>query len=332
MTRTEDEPLTQAANWAETLDALHDEAKTLDFMNWREGAPGNGLMYLEQANLGEMLRKLSPPDYSIETLVAAAREGFEPGDFVTPAKLATRRPRVSLGEWLGLPVGVLLAASIAIVAAFLISYSTRWIEYTAVTESREIRLKDGSTALLFPHSRIRMRVLWKERQYVQEEGGSSLNVSHDSKEPLFVLTRKARAQALGTQLNIIRRDGLTDIFLQSGSIRLSNDDHKTVDMTPGQFTRLDDDGRIDPPRSQEDIRNEPGHEQDFEDAMLADIASAFNRVNSSVQFEVRGAAARQVFSATLNLADPGEWIEVLRHDPLLQVEVRPGLVKISPRR
>jgi ferric-dicitrate binding protein FerR (iron transport regulator) len=282
MILTKNRPPDRAVYWVDRMGRPHDSATTLEFGRWLDAFPQNRRDYLDQLELDDLLGRMPPSGNNVDDdeLFAAAAKEFqdetnadEDSDEIDPDNPPGVASRISLmlanAPWKQITASSICALLIAGIAFF---YLTRWVDYSADAASRTVKLQDGSTAVLLPHSHIRMRIRLGERQFVQETGASSLDVHHDSSQPFFVDTPEARVEAVGTRFNVNRVGDRTDIYLREGALRLHGRRVEPVRMSDGQFTQISDRGDITPPRTAEEMRARPNLLLNVDGKTLEEVA------------------------------------------------------------
>ncbi len=169
--------------------------------------------YLDQLELDDLLGRLPPSGKNVDDeLYAAAAKEFqdetnadEDSDEIDPDNPPGVASRISLmlanAPWKQITASAVCALLITGIAFF---YLTRWVDYSADAASRTMKLQDGSTALLLPHSHVRMRIRLGERQFVQ--------VTRVRRHWMFSTT--ARSRSLSTRRkHALRRWWSTGVFL-----------------------------------------------------------------------------------------------------------------------
>jgi ferric-dicitrate binding protein FerR (iron transport regulator) len=271
-----------------------------------------------------VLRRNSlPPDWldrSTETTQPSARERAER---VIPTRW----------RWAGVVAAALVAISIAVwiaVAGLRVEdrHPSPAVERVALTRAAQIALTDGSDLLLYAGTRATERMEEDRREITLTEGGLSVRVAKDARRPFSVVTSNAEVVAEGTQFNLLRRSGGTDVCVREGVVRISSR-AGSMRLSSGDSITVADGGEFIPVHPAGGSSSSPVVH--FNRMPLLEIAAALNNVNCSVQFEVAPDVAGRVVSAYLDLSRPEIWKVILERDPALRVEPRMGLIRVMRR-
>ena len=128
--------------------------------------------------------------------------------------------------------------------------------YTVVTvaesDVRTIALADGSTLHLVGPGEVRYNSVEFDR-VVELTGGGFFEVVPQS-EIFVVHTDEAVTSVLGTRFGVLDKDGVTEVMVESGSVRVGSESvpDQGVTLTPGQMSRVAT-GMAPTPPSSEDI-------------------------------------------------------------------------------
>jgi ferric-dicitrate binding protein FerR (iron transport regulator) len=229
-----------------------------------------------------------------------------------------------------------LAAAFAVLfvmSAFAVWYWKQPIEYRTAAMPAEFTLADGSTAYLFPNSRLTVSMRSEERMGRLWGGSVSLTVKRDPDRPFLVLSGSARVEVLGTRFNVLLwRDNLTSVYLEEGQLRVSGKD-ESVFLSPGQFTQVANDGSVTPvtPVHIAGATHAGRVLHPFTDTTLQDIVDHFNALNNSPKLHVDDGPARRRFTAVVDLTNPQTLITGLERDAQLNIDDRGELVTITAR-
>ncbi|MDR6530203.1 transmembrane sensor [Caulobacter rhizosphaerae] len=139
------------------------------------------------------------------------------------AQGAPRRARRRGGAGLAWPLGGLAAA--AVVAAILLAGATasRPADYaTGPGQIRTIALDDGSRVTLGPSTHLRVRLTRKTREVELLQGASAFDVAHEPSRPFEVTAGDRRVRVLGTEFDVIRRDGGAQVTVRRGLVAVAD--------------------------------------------------------------------------------------------------------------
>jgi ferric-dicitrate binding protein FerR (iron transport regulator) len=285
------------------------------------------------------------------------RELFARADPILPrsARETKRRAVSSRWGWVGVAAAAATIAAVAVITWSQVDLRSSPSEkLTASEESREIALPDGSNLLLYRGASATAHMRPDKRTVHLAEGGVAVQVEKDFRRPFTVITDDAEILAVGTEFNVIRRDGRTDVCVREGLVRVSRDgrvkelkagESIAVLSSSGEFVALDGSdatpgggteaqtgsGRsASKPEVARLARSSDALIRHFSNATLTDIAAAFNEVNCSVQLEVAPDVGGPPLNADLDLSRPEQWASDLAAvDASLRTEAKMGLIRIA---
>lgn len=114
-----------------------------------------------------------------------------------------------------------LAASVAALGASVLLaphlYSGE-VYRTALGETREVQLDDGSRLLLNSSSRVRVAFNEQERRLWLEDGEARFEVARDAARPFRVFAAQGEVQALGTVFDVRLRGADMQVTLEEGKV------------------------------------------------------------------------------------------------------------------
>lgn len=273
------------------------------FRKWITRSPQHLRVYLETR---ETLYRMGATDVlqhmDVEGLLADLREKKYAAviplfGYAAPLVASRSRRRVALA----------IAASIALIAtsiAFTLKV-LRAPEYaTGVGEQITSKLEDGSVVVLNTDTRVRVEYSATQRHIELLRGEALFQVEHDASRPFTVSTNQTRIRAVGTQFNVRRRSGDTDVAVIEGIVQISDlgspqsvaktagapapeasapsDTPHVIQLATGEEARIAA-GRIQK-KSGEAVATAILWRQrrlSFAGASLAEVAAEFNRYNRS---------------------------------------------------
>lgn len=110
-------------------------------------------------------------------------------------------------------------------------------------ETRNVDLPDGSQVLLNANSKLIWSGDWEDKMQrsVTLTGEAFFDVKNTDNMAFEVHTPLMKVRVLGTEFNVKTRDEETQVFLQSGKVKLNFEDagKEVVNMDPGDFVRFD---------------------------------------------------------------------------------------------
>lgn len=114
---------------------------------------------------------------------------------------------------------------------------------------QSVTLTDGSTVTLRPHSTLSKKQIGDHSHTYYLEGEAYFDVVKNENRTFAVHTESGIVEVLGTEFNLRTWDNATDVYLKTGSLRLSSadDDEAAVLLSPGEFSSLRQDQTISAP-------------------------------------------------------------------------------------
>jgi transmembrane sensor len=218
----------QAADWFVANDDGLSESEQSELVSWLRDSPRHVQAFLEVTQITHDLVAVEAPNFSIESLVAAARAD-DTVDVVTLAPEAAQDSRTSRRRGTRL----LWAAPLAAAAALLVvAVSFLWWNRdgerfglprtygTAHGEQGAWRLPDGSMLHLNTESSATVRYSGSERVVEVNRGQALFDVSHGDRRRFRVSAGGAQVIATGTEFDVYRRDDLTLITVVQGDVKV----------------------------------------------------------------------------------------------------------------
>jgi transmembrane sensor len=218
----------QAADWFVANDAGLSETEQAGLVGWLRDSPRHVQAFLEVTEITHDLAAVDAPNFSIESLVAAARAD-DTVDVLTLAPEAAQdsRPSRRRGGRTLWAVPLAAAAVLLIVAVSLLwwnrdgeRFGLPRIYETAHGEQGSWRLPDGSTLRLNTESSATVRYSGSERLVELNRGQALFDVSHGDRRRFRVSAGGAQVIATGTEFDVYCRDTLTLITVVQGDVRV----------------------------------------------------------------------------------------------------------------
>jgi ferric-dicitrate binding protein FerR (iron transport regulator) len=120
----------------------------------------------------------------------------------------------------------------------------------AVSTVETVTLKDGSTVTLRPHSKLFEYKSESGTHKYKLEGEAYFSVSKNEHRKFVVQAKNGSVEVLGTEFNVRTWDSSTEVYLKTGSLRLSSDNEETSTiLSPGEFATLMADHSITTPET-----------------------------------------------------------------------------------
>lgn len=101
---------------------------------------------------------------------------------------------------------------------------------TEVGEQRRITLADGSAMEINTDSRIRVRFGKESRDIYLDEGEVFFDVAKDVRRPFRVFSDTSVIRAIGTQFNVYRQKGQTEVTVLEGRVAIGNAPHGVAEL------------------------------------------------------------------------------------------------------
>jgi transmembrane sensor len=200
---------------------------------------------------------------------------------------------------------------------------------TAVGEQRAFELADGSIIHLNTQSQVRVDFSPTARDVYLGEGQVIFKVKHDAKRPFRVHVGDNVIQAIGTQFDVYRQAGRTDVAVIEGSVQIIANSPGDFDasklqalsertrITAGELVSIVAGGEITPPAPINVVEVNAWQQRRliFRRHTLEEIASEFNRYNRRLQLRVEGAELKATrFSGVFDADDPESLLKYLASD------------------
>ena len=116
--------------------------------------------------------------------------------------------------------------------------------FTGTEQTKSIELSDGSSVVLNPNSSFRYSTDFSAHaiREVYLEGNAAFHVKKDSSHKQFIVHANGTSvTVLGTQFIVNARSGATEVMLNSGKVKVSQDNSQTntAYLVPGEKIKLD---------------------------------------------------------------------------------------------
>lgn len=176
------------------------------FETWLDSDQVHRLAYCQTIELCEQMAQM-PQLAMLETPARSATNSLseQPVNLHKESKNWLARFGASLAKptfaWAGVLAGLAIIATITLMGPNVAPNATR--EYsTAIGETREITLVDGSTVTLGPRSKIDIAFADIERRVALKGGEAFFSVSANANRPFVVTSGDTKVQVIGTQFNV----------------------------------------------------------------------------------------------------------------------------------
>lgn len=225
-----------AAGWFVRLqgeDVSADE--WLAFERWLAAEPAHALAYAKLEALSVELDLMAAPlSEALKQPKAASRRGLP--------RHAERRP--TRRAWVA--GGGAIAASLALGAVILsqqdAGHAVLNTYRTAPGQTRAVKLADGTQVRMNAASTLNVRFERDARRVEMADAEASFDVTHDAKRPFLISAGDTQIRVVGTEFNVRRRDGETELTVRRGivEVRPGGADAAPVRVAAGrQFTHRD---------------------------------------------------------------------------------------------
>jgi ferric-dicitrate binding protein FerR (iron transport regulator) len=227
-------------------------------------------------------------------------------------------------RWVGAVLAGLVAAAVVL---FVLYAPSREAEQSRILRTyayaQTYELEDGSPVLLYPNSS--MRLAPGSRRIDLLSGGLAAKPKHDASHPFEVVAGNTRAVSLGTRFTVLRRPDNTEVALTEGKLRVLASNGRSVELAPGELTRVNAEGAITDPAPVLTASARTSVESRI--GTITQIAAAFNAQNSLTQIEVIGDPGKR-YEFRLQLDNPAEWLQELARNPFIRIERNADLITI----
>jgi transmembrane sensor len=290
-------------------------------------------------SLDGALEKLDPARLrSLEALIAKVDQRVTPLTLrPAPAAAAARSRRI---KWTAVAAGVLVAA---VGALFWYAHPRSHDFETATGEQRTFELEDGSVVSLNTHSRVAVRLTAHVREVRLVRGEALFHVAHDPSRPFLVSTDDAVVQAVGTQFDVYRRDDGTVVAVLEGRVKVTTAAAAPAasgsatapvggrsgpraaavqSLGASQEAQVSHEGSVSI-REVNNVSDTVAWRERrliFRDQTLEQIVGEFNRYRTHrIRLEGSGVSER-VYTGVFDADDADSLLQVLAHDPALDVD------------
>lgn len=222
--------LEEAADWADRLDTLSPDAR-VELRAWldRSGAHRDALSRMVRL-LGDPALFAAIEQDEITPLPPLPRPRSRPWSGAAPSRMP-RRLMVGMAAALAVTVATPLVWRLAGPDA---SPVTKVYE-TATAEQRKVALPDGSDMTLDAASRIAIAFSDDARDLTLQQGAARFEVRHDAARPFAVSTPEGQMVALGTNFSVDRGEGVSELRVYRGRVRLTVPGQPAMVVTAGHW-------------------------------------------------------------------------------------------------
>lgn len=235
-----------------------------------------------------------------------------------------RRPVRRNWTWAALPLAACLAIGVGVSNRATILESGRAV--------RTVALRDGSTAILSPGTRLREAGWLSGRRYDLERGEALFDVQHAEGRPFEVRAGEARVTVLGTRFDVRKgASGEIGVAVERGRVAVRREAFETV-LARGDAVTLNASGvrrvRLSNPEAAADWRR---GQLSYASAPMRDVADDINRF-SDLKVAVDPAVAGVRLTASFRADQAGAFLDSLPALLPLEVRTQPdGVRLIAPR-
>lgn len=157
--------------------------------------------------------------------------------------------------------------------------------HTGYGETKNIELPDGSKVLLNANSKIIWNGAWEKEglRSVVLEGEAFFDVVKIDAVHFEVNTSDLKVDVKGTEFNVRKRDGETDVFLHSGKVLLEvlGEASQILEMDPGDFVKFDQQEKVLISSTQNVLQQKASWVDgmlDFQDEKMSEILREFENL------------------------------------------------------
>ncbi|MEK7342576.1 MAG: FecR domain-containing protein [Pseudomonadota bacterium] len=173
---------------------------------WVESDPAHGVAFARAEAAWEAAQRLKS---------AAADVTLPPIEQIVSEE---QQRRLSRNIWIVAGIAVLLFIVAAIVTIRTFNGVERY--ETAVGQTRDVKLEDGSVLHLNSDSAAEVRFTANGRKVRLLKGEAAFDVAHDPTRPFDVEARAAVLQAVGTAFNLRMRPSLVELTVTKGAVKV----------------------------------------------------------------------------------------------------------------
>lgn len=226
------------------------------------------------------------------------------------AEIHPHRPRHA-GHRRGL-AGLAVAAGLILAVTAGVHWPDTHDASTAVGESKEVALADGSKVTLNTHSAIDVDIDGGHREVRLVRGEAFFQVAHDATRPFTVHTEYGQARVLGTVFDVRLDDRQTRVGVVEGRVAVQGGAGETLTLLAGDAATLDASGAHAAADGEADALSAWTRGQlVFYRAPLADVMREIDRYRHGATW-VRGDTLRRLpVSGAFDVHDPDKALDAV---------------------
>ena len=335
----------RAADWLRRLDTA-DASERAAFVAWLKESPRHVREILLATTWDKVLDTLdSQRRVDLDALIAQGTNEVVRLKVTKPGRAIDTNPK-AVGTYRRV-AGFAMAA--AVLATLVTWTSLRMLGETyatAIGEQRTVELKDGSTIYLNAHSQVKVDFSRELRDIYLLDGEAIFKVKHDTARPFRVHVNDAFIQAVGTQFDVHRLTGQTNVAVIEGKVNISapgsaspasQETQPTASVTTlaaGQTATIIANRKVTLPAAVDvaDATAWRQHRLVFRKQTLADMALEFNRYNRDPQIRVEGEALQaREFNGVFDADDPESLVRFLESLDGIAVDRSGGVIVVRAR-
>lgn len=272
----------------------------------------------------------------------AAAAGLFSADEVRQTIQATalRRPEPARTRWPGWAAAALGAAAVVIVAVLALAPRNGAplagaMHVTAFGERKTVALPDGSQLELDAETRFETAFSPSERAIRGFAGRAVFTVEKDAARPFTLQAGSARVRVIGTQFQVDRDQGRTEVSVAHGRVEVTSTAHPTpVLLQAGQRVTVAEGGALSPVGATGDAGFAAWRTGriEFRERPLEEVVREADRYFDGT-IELHGEALRRLpISGALLVGEPADFIasleliapvQVTRHARRIEIRARP---------
>jgi len=314
----------EASEWLIRLqEDLHDPVVQAEFHAWISAAPANRSAWAETRALARFSLALEP----------SANAGAATADVASRASsTGTARP---IRRWVAYAGALAVAACLALVVGPGLVVRLQSDMTTAVAESRQLELPDGSRVTLAASSAIAVSFSADERRVSLLVGEAFFEVRRDTGRPFRVVADDVTTTVVGTSFDVLRDASGVVVAVQEGIVEVSSSagaQRPAERLTPGQSVKWSWRGeatRADVPPGL--VATWRQGQLVLHDQLLGDAVDQFRRYYNGTIVLTDSALANKPITGAYNLADPEEALRAMARVHGARVrQITPWIIVISP--
>ncbi|AYG43611.1 FecR family protein [Pseudomonas sp. Leaf58] len=184
---------------------------------------------------------------------------------------------------------------------------------TAFDERRQVELPDGSQLELNGGTQVQVDFSAGQRRIRLRAGEVMFTVAHDSSRPFVVDTAQGSVTVTGTRFDVRLDPASTRVAVEQGSVRVQGKDASLAQLTTGQGSHIDAQGRVSAPYAVNAAALTAWRQGKlvFDNATLAEVVAEASRYRGQPLRVAPGKVAQMRLSSTFSTGDTDALLRAL---------------------